>query len=139
MTFEHVGRYSRIQPGSLLRAKSPGLRVDHWGIAGRSLDDGTPTVVHNTLAGVQVTCWEQFAAGRPVEVIWAPESPQQQAAALHRAYSQIGQPYNLFRANCEHFATWVVTGVPQSPQLRTYCGAALLALLPLVVCTLGRD
>lgn len=35
-----------------------------------------------------------------------------------RAYSQIGRPYDLFDANCEHFVNWVFDGVPRSDQLR---------------------
>jgi len=138
MAFEHVGGYIRIEPGSLLRAKSPWPLVDHLGIAGKRLADGTPTVVHNTLDGVHVTTWEQFAAGRPVEVIWAPESPPRQAAALQRAYSQVGQQYNLFYANCEHFALWVVYGVPESPQLRLYSASIVLCVIGLICLSYDR-
>jgi hypothetical protein len=51
---------------------------------------------------------------------------------LDRACSQIGYPYNLLFANCEHFANWAFSGVPGSPQLTKYGfgigGAALYAL-----------
>lgn len=35
-----------------------------------------------------------------------------------KAYNQIGKPYDLFSANCEHFANWVVSGVPSSEQVQ---------------------
>jgi hypothetical protein len=93
------------------------------------LPDGTPTVVDNTLDGVQVRTFEQFAEGRAVEYVWVPDAVEQQAAVLDRAYSQLGQGYNLFSANCEHFVTWVVIGAPESPQLRAYVvGAGLLGV-----------
>ena len=116
-------------PGSVLRAKTQGLWPDHSGILGLPLPDGTWSVVHKTERGTVLTTFEDFAFGRWVEVVDTPTSLEQQRSILERAYSQIGQPYNLLFANCEHFATWAFYGVPESPQLRAYTiGAGLVGM-----------
>ena len=116
-------------PGSMLRAKSQGLCPDHSGILGEPLPDGRWSVVHNVEPGVVLTPFEDFARARPVEVVDAPCSLEQQRSILERAYSQIGHPYDLLVANCEHFATWAFYGEPESPQLKRYlAGACALGL-----------
>ena len=42
---------------------------------------------------------------------------EEQLIILRRAYSQIGHPYHLLIANCEHFANWAATGVAYSEQV----------------------
>lgn len=119
-------------PGAILRAKSPGISPDHYGIAGDIRPDGTQEIVHSRPPwGVHVTSLQEFAQGRLIE-FRCPYSPEHAYAFSERAYSQVGQPFNLLFANCEHFATWVVTGTPQSRQLSNYVwglcfGAALLS------------
>lgn len=126
------GYYDLYTPGSVLRAMSSWPHPDHSGVAGHILSDGTQEVVHSRPPfGVQATRLAEFALGRSVEVLWVPISAEQQELALYRAYSQTGRPFHLLAGNCEHFATWVVTGVPQSRQLRNYVrglsfGAALV-------------
>jgi hypothetical protein len=84
-------------------------------------------VVHNRPErGVVCTTFEEFSGGQPVEVVSKPR-PHQGAYYARKAYSQVGQPYNLFSANCEHFANWVVSGVPFSEQLQTAVFMCLLA------------
>lgn len=39
-----------------------------------------------------------------------------------RAESQMGNPYNLFNANCEHFADWAARGIKETKQVRTAVG-----------------
>lgn len=123
-----------LYPGSLLRAISPGLWPNHLGILGELLSDGRWSVVHKTERGAVLTSLEEFARGRWVEVVDTPYSWEHQRAVLERAYSQIGHPYDLLSANCEHFATWAFYRAPVSPQLRAYTtglglvGAAFYAL-----------
>jgi hypothetical protein len=81
---------------------------------------------------------EQFALGRELEIQWVPQTIGEQNAALERAYSQIGHAYDHFRANCEHFVYWVVTGEIKSPQLRSYVAVALLGLAALAVHQSGK-
>jgi hypothetical protein len=116
-------------PGSILKAKSPGLRPDHLGIFAKVGPDGTPTVLHSNGTCVVLTPWDEFALGRVVEVVVEPCTPEHQHAILDRAYSQIGHPHDHLFANCEHFATWAFYGLPESPQLKKYVvGGGLIAL-----------
>ncbi len=116
-------------PGSILKAKSPGLRPDHLGIFAETRFDGTPMVLHSNGTCVVLTSWDEFALGRVVEVVDEPCSREHQLAILDRAYSQIGHPHDHLFANCEHFATWAFYGVPESPQLKKYVvGAGVIAL-----------
>lgn len=140
MNLNHVPSSIRMVPGTWVKAKSPWPLVDHSGILGLSLPDGTPTVVHSTTGGVQVTTFNEFATGRPVELVWSPNSLEQQNAALSRAYSRVGWPFDLLRGNCEHFASWVVNGFEESPQLRSYTvGATLLGLAAYAFSCLGEN
>ncbi len=121
-------------PGSMLKAKSRGLWPDHFGIFEGASPDGTLIVLHSTEEGVVRTSLEEFALERGVEVVKVPCTFQHQRAILDRASSQIGRPYNVLLANCEHFANWAFSGVPASPQLRActvgtgLVGAGLYAL-----------
>jgi len=116
-------------PGSMLKAKSPGLRPDHSGIFAGTKRDGTPMVLHSNGACVVLTSLDEFAIGRVVEVMDTPCTLEHQRAILGRAYSQIGHPYDAVLANCEHFATWAFNGVPESPQLKNYVvGACVIGL-----------
>jgi hypothetical protein len=129
----------QLLPGSAIKAKGQWPWPDHLGIVGRSLWDGTLTVIDSTEHGVNVRTMEQFALGRELELQWVPQTIGQQNAALERAYSQIGRPYDLFHANCEHFVHWVVTGEIKSPQLRSYFAVAgLLGLAALAVHQPGK-
>ena len=125
-------------PGSMLKAKSQGLWPDHLGILGEPLPDGRWSVVHSTERGVVLTSLEEFGLGRSVEVTDEPWTLEHQRAILGRAYSQIGHPYDVLLANCEHFARWAFYGVPESPQLRAYAlGASLLGIGLLVLRSLS--
>ena len=117
-----------LVPGSLLRAKTPGLPPDHSGILREQLPDGRWLVVHSRERGVVLTPLEEFALGRLVEVMDTPCTLEHRRAILGRAYSQIGHPYHVLFANCEHFATWAFAEVPESPQLRKFVGAGVLGL-----------
>lgn len=140
MYFGNFPRQAQLIPGSVLRAKSSGLWPDHFGIFAGTLPDGTPMVLHSIEGGVALTPFEEFALGRLVEVMDTPCTLEHQRAILGRAYSQIGHPYHVLFANCEHFANWAFFGVPDSPQLRTYAvgtGLAGVALYALI--RLGED
>lgn len=107
-------------PGSILKAKSPGLWPDHLGVFAEPLPDGTPMVLHSNGTCVVLSSVAEFALGRVVEVVGEPCTFEQQRGILDRAYSQIGHPHDHLFANCEHFATWAFYGMPESPQLKKY-------------------
>jgi hypothetical protein len=126
MIYYLMSQNPRPALGAAVRFRSRWPLPDHYVIIGVPLRDGTPTVVHQTWGGVQVGAFEHVRAGRPFEYIWLPNSPEQREAVWERAYSQVGLPYNLFSANCEQFVGWVLTGAPESPQLRKYLGVGIL-------------
>ena len=65
-----------------------------------------------------------------------PASVAAPAIVLARAESHLGEGgYDLFRNNCEHFATWCVTGRPASTQVRIDVASTALAAAGLLVGT----
>lgn len=57
-----------------------------------------------------------FSEGNPISVIGylGELSPLE---VIERAREKIGEPYDLFRNNCEHFVTWVHGLEVRSPQV----------------------
>jgi lecithin:retinol acyltransferase len=115
-----------VLPGTLVKAISPGLWPHHLGIVAGSGPDGTLVMIHSRERGVEVTSFEDFAHGRPIDIVATPYSVEHQRAVLERACSQIGRPFSLVFANCEHFSNWAFYGVPRSPQLGQYAVGLLL-------------
>ena len=77
---------------------------------GRGVSDGVN-------ATVQVSSYETFSKGRPLEVVASPASYAAHEIAL-RALSCIGeQNYHLLWNNCEHFVSWCRSGHRQSQQV----------------------
>jgi hypothetical protein len=76
-----------------------------------------------------ITTLEEFADGQPIEYTWLPETFEAQRAAIGRAESLLGRPFNLLNANCEDYINWIVTGVARSPQREQFALAALVLLL----------
>ena len=98
----------------------------HYGIVAEPVS-GTQTVVHNTKGkGVQHTTLEEFSGGQIIEIVRAPQSFRDVNIILRRAKSQIGKPYDLFSANCEHFVNWVIEETPRSEQLAFVVVASLV-------------
>ena len=76
---------------------------------GRGVSDGGG-------ATVQVSSYETFSKGRPIEVVASPASYEAQEIVL-RALSCLGeQDYHILWNNCEHFVTWCRSGKRESPQ-----------------------
>jgi hypothetical protein len=74
-----------------------------------------------------------FSRGRPTHVIGRDLTPAQRDEAVARAQSRIGEwGYSLGGWNCEHFATWCVTGVAFSQQVADVI-AYLIGLLKALV------
>lgn len=100
--------------GSKIRTRGKFL---HYGIVFYN-SQGHPLVIHNLPErGVVCTTLEEFSGGQPIETTWKPR-PGEGMQYARKAYNQIGKPYDLFSANCEHFANWVVSGVPSSEQVQ---------------------
>ncbi len=100
------------------------LRADRGLYWHHGIDMGDGTVVHFTgepferaHAAVSRTSYESFANGCPVSVI--DHGPDADPAAIcDRALRHLGRSgYHLLFNNCEHFATWCVTGRRRSRQV----------------------
>ena len=90
---------------------------EHHGI-----DCGDSTVIHYRKPSevIERTSMETFARGGKV---YARTYPVRYIAdtVIRRAESRLGErKYNLLFNNCEHFATWCVTGVNDSRQIREF-------------------
>lgn len=100
---------------------------DHWGVL---MPNGL--VAHNTAEkNVQVVTYEEFAAGRAVQVIkeihksqWVPTN--------WRLHQELTNPrkYDLVNNNCEIFANRISGYPEESPQIRgmLFLSIAMLAL-----------
>ena len=67
-------------------------------------------------ATVQVSSYETFSKGRPIEIIASPALYEAHEIAL-RALSCLGErDYHLLWNNCEHFVTWCRSGKRESQQ-----------------------
>jgi hypothetical protein len=105
----------------------PGLW--HWGIEGWHRDmNGQPSMWHSPKGGfVRCTSFAEFSCGQPSEILWIPQSYEQQVSVLQRIRSVEGLAWNLTTANCEQVVRWAVEGAPRSEQLETGVLAGLVA------------
>ena len=120
-------------------ARGDHLKVRRLGYThhGVEIDDGN--VIHYSgmadrlAAGpVQVVSMQRFARGRAVEVVHHRRRLEPDAA-VERALSRLGEDrYNMLIRNCEHFATWAVTGQARCIQVRRAGAAAGLVLVAAV-------
>lgn len=126
-------------PGTLLEVWSARYGVNHRGIAGHCQWDGSQEVVHARKdRGVYCSTLFEFAEGQIPKVVLLPQSIPEQHMILHRAYSQIGHPYHLLIANCEHFANWAATGLAYSDQV-TRAGTVAFGTFFLAVAIMAAD
>src|SRR5205814_6105658 len=91
----------------------------HFGIEGWKRDiNGQPTMWHSPKGkAVGCTPYAEFARGQVSEIIWTPETREQQESVLARIKSIQGLPWHLTRANCEQVVRWAVEGEARSRQL----------------------
>jgi hypothetical protein len=109
--------------GDWVRVFVPRLGVWHHGIISGMSVSGSGVAVevsHNSKdSGVTVSDWYQFAGD--------------QLVFLARVEDNIGQPYHAFAQNCEHFASFAFTGIPESETIQTLgriaAGVAAVSLL----------
>jgi hypothetical protein len=121
---------SSILPGSILRVSSlrfPGVK--HWGVADWDFDAvGQRAMWHSQKGDVlRLSDYAYFSSGQPAEILWAPETHDQQVWVIERLRSKEGLPWNLATANCEQVVRWAVEGTARSEQL----GVGILAAISL--------
>jgi len=120
-------------PGTWIRVLRSSGVWHHGIISGGS--GGYVWVIHNSKGlGVACTTVEAFACSASVEIVKTPGSMDAGLAIIRRAMSRIGTSYDLFSANCEHFASWAFNGKAESSQLQqgVFLGLATLGLVALL-------
>jgi hypothetical protein len=92
----------------------------HYGIA-----DGFGNVIHNSKKHFKVTCepYADFAESK--EVIVSEITSENPIRAVTNAQRYLGMPYNLIKANCEHFARMCHGLEIESTQIQQYLLVAL--------------
>ncbi len=85
-----------------------GGRVVHYAGLQRGLQRGP----------VEEVTIDQFANGRPIELLGCPCSSVESRAVVERARSRLGEnDWRLLTNNCEHFCWWCVRGEARSYQV----------------------
>ena len=81
---------------------------------------------------MEITTRKRFARGRTFHVVRHSDALDPRKV-VKRALSRVGEDrYHLVFRNCEHFATWAVTGREESSQVR-WAAAALAAVALMVL------
>ena len=108
---------SPMRPGDELEVSYPDIRpIPHRGLI-YSVSQGPwgayeIAIVHNTKqGGVRVVSWAEFAQGQPVRLRRRPVSAEHARLILDRATRLLYHPYDLWRANCEHFTDFCYNGL----------------------------
>lgn len=119
-----------VKVGDKLRVLGP-LGFYHYGIYVGPRGSYGEDVVHNDKnGGVELVHFADFVAGRAVQIAErTAQSWYEQEEIVARALSLIGREYRLVDFNCEHVASYALTGAPVSPAVR---GAVVLTVVSLV-------
>lgn len=131
-----------IRPADAIVVKKENFGIlDHYVIYLGIDQFGEHKFIANYSAGVRfLPMWQivQFLkAYVPVRLNRFVGNEIQRQSAVHRALSRLNEnSYNLILNNCEHFASWVQNGTPESEQVENFgkalfFGGALLGLIGL--------
>ena len=111
--------HNQLQPADVIVAKKRtgiGRILNHYIVytGGHSfignLQEGVKTISHYELS----TLLNDY---EPIKIRRFSGTDFQRRLALRRAYSRLGEKYNLLSFNCEHFANWVQIGKENSKQV----------------------
>lgn len=120
-----------FDPGSILTVRSTRFpAIKHWGVVDWHLDEnGQPCMWHSQKSDVlRCTDYQYFSSGQPCDVLWVPQSREQQTHVIERLRSKTGLPWHLAQANCEQVVRWAVEGKPHSEQLAAGIAIAFFAV-----------
>jgi len=119
-------------PGSILRVWSSRYKVFHYGVVDWPSFFGQQRVLHSPKGGkLCSSTLEEFTEGNKPEPTWVPQARDQQVSIISGMRQQIGKPYDLLTANCEHAISLAATGKSYSPQLRAACCFGVLLVVTL--------
>ncbi len=121
-------------------------RGDHiwvwrWGYQHHGIELGDGTVVHYagladglSSGPIALTSRIRFARDSKIQVREHRRRPFNRSEVCVRALSRLGEDrYNLVTNNCEHFATWCVTGRARSRQIRRGVQLAGVLIAPAIL------
>lgn len=111
-------------------ARGEHIFIDHHVFTHHGIDCGDGTVIHHTGGLLQKfdaviarTSLDTFASGKQIFVQGYSSSHASPDIVVQRAESRLGKAnYDLFKNNCEHFATWCKTGKKRSEQVENPIG-----------------
>lgn len=126
-----------LKPGDRIVEPKSSLRlVQHHSIYLGQDISGTDWIIENKIGfGVRlVTAKEYFSA--VIEVTRIERfygTGEQRKAAVQKALSEIGKPYDLINYNCESFANYIQYGHTRSVQLEGGLAVLLLFLIIVII------
>jgi len=125
------------------------LLIDRGPYWHHAIDRGDGTVVHfagsvkqKTFAYVRIDTYEVFVGGNYISSVVTREYGQRldREETVRRAEAMVGNSgYNLFTNNCEHLASWCVTGEPESRQVEQYTAVGGVTVITVGSGILIRD
>lgn len=101
-----------LQTGDVVSAKAYGF-IDHFGIIS---ENGTVISNSKRHGSVVEQSLNKFSEAGPIKH-HGKVGPLSRSQTVFNARSRIGQSYELFTNNCEHFIRWASGLTPKSPQL----------------------
>ncbi len=94
------------------------------------------TIAHNSMSGMGVCTvpLQDFQQGCRIEIIGSPLNASHEVFIIRQIDLALttGITYDMLLQNCEHFASWCYTGIPESPSIRIVC-LALAAFSAIVL------
>jgi hypothetical protein len=129
----------------IVRKEKLGL-FDHYVIfLGYDRRTGKPEFIANYRNGVEILptneLYEFLRSYKPVSIRKFKGTEQQRQYAIQRAKQDLRMgssiAYHLIKNNCEHFASWVQTGVRESKQVKDFGKGAAVGGLGLTIAGLA--
>jgi hypothetical protein len=149
-----TGRAKFVVSVSLLRKRVVAMRGDHLLIDRgpywhHAIDRGDGTVVHfaspvkqKAFAYVQIDMYAVFVGDNYSTSVVTREYGQRldREETVCRAEAMVGASgYNLFTNNCEHLASWCVTGEPESRQVEQFTAVGSVSVITVGARVLTKD
>lgn len=121
-----------LEPSTVLSVRMPNGIV-HFGILSDDHESGgEPTIISaSKLRGAVVEETPiEFSLGFPIcaHGLWGDQTWED---TVENARANLGKPYRIFNANCEHFVRFCTGLVPESPQLQQAVGAVCFGAVAL--------
>lgn len=110
-----------LLPGEVLSVVLPN-GIEHFGILTDRMTVISASKKHQAVAEERLI---DFSMGLQI-FVHAPYGNQRWDETVRKAYEQLGEPYDLFSGNCEHFVRYCHGVAEESPQLAKAVVAAVV-------------